>query len=80
MRQQLWDKTSIVFAVGIFLTFVAFDVIWCMDTTFASFSFFETYATKIIATLALAGVYALTRADGRRLWSWLCSTCCWLPT
>lgn len=61
MRQQLWDKTSIVFAVGIFLTFVAFDVIWCMDTTFASFSLFETYATKIIATLALAGVYALTR-------------------
>lgn len=61
MRQQLWDKTSIVFAVGIFLTLVAFDVIWCMDTTFASFSFFETYATKIIATLALAGVYALTR-------------------
>lgn len=61
MRQQLWDKTSIVFAVGIFLTLVAFDVIWCMDTTFASFSFFETYATKIIATLALASVYALTR-------------------
>ena len=61
MRQQLWDKTAIIFAVGIFLTFVAFDVIWCMDTTFASFSFFETYATKIIATLALAGVYALTR-------------------
>lgn len=60
MRQQLWDKTAIIFAVGIFLTFVAFDVIWCMDTTFASFSFFETYATKIIATLALAGVYALT--------------------
>lgn len=61
MRQQLWDKTAIIFAVGIFLTFVAFDVIWCMDTTFASFSFFETYATKIIAALALAGVYALTR-------------------
>ncbi len=61
MRQQLWDKTAIIFAVGIFLTFVAFDVIWCMDTTFASFSFFETYATKIIATLTLAGVYALTR-------------------
>ena len=61
MRKQLWDKTAIIFAVGIFLTFVAFDVIWCMDTTFASFSFFETYATKIIATLALAGVYALTR-------------------
>lgn len=61
MRQQLWDKTAIIFAVGIFLTFVAFDVIWCMDTTFASFSFIETYATKIIATLALAGVYALTR-------------------
>ena len=61
MIQQLWDKTAIIFAVGIFLTFVAFDVIWCMDTTFASFSFFETYATKIIATLALAGVYALTR-------------------
>ena len=61
MRQQLWDKTAIIFAVGIFLTFVAFDVIWCMDTTFASFSFFETYVTKIIATLALAGVYALTR-------------------
>lgn len=61
MRQQLWDKTAIIFAVGIFLTFVAFDVIWCMNTTFASFSFFETYATKIIATLALAGVYALTR-------------------
>lgn len=61
MKQQLWDKTAIIFAVGIFLTFVAFDAIWCMDTTFASFSFFETYATKIIATLALAGVYALTR-------------------
>lgn len=62
MRQQLWDKTAIIFAVGIFLTFVAFDVIWCMDTTFASFSFFETYATKIIATLALVGVYVLTRS------------------
>ena len=61
MRQHLWDKTAIIFAVGIFLAFVAFDAIWCMDTTFASFSFFETYATKIIATLALAGVYALTR-------------------
>lgn len=61
MRQQLWDKTAIIFAVGIFLTFMAFDVIWCMDTTFASFSLFETYATKIIATLALASVYALTR-------------------
>lgn len=61
MRQLLWDKTAIIFAVGIFLTFVAFDVMRCMDTTFASFSFFETYATKIIATLALAGVYALTR-------------------
>ena len=61
MRQQLWDKTAIIFAVGIFLTFVAFDVIWCMDTTFASFSFFETYATKIIATLALVGAYVLTR-------------------
>ena len=36
MKQQLWDKTAIIFAVGIFLTFVAFDVIWCMDTTFAS--------------------------------------------
>ena len=35
MKQQLWDKTAIIFAVGIFLTFVAFDVIWCMDTTFA---------------------------------------------
>lgn len=33
-----------------------------MDTTFASFSFFETYATKIIATLALVGVYVLTRS------------------
>lgn len=62
MRQQLWDKTAIIFAVGIFLTFVAFDVIWCMDTTFASFSFFETYATKIIVTLALVGVYVLTRS------------------
>lgn len=62
MRQQLWDKTAIIFAVGIFLTFVTFDVIWCMDTTFASFSFFETYATKIIATLALVGVYVLTRS------------------
>ena len=62
MRQQLWDKTAIIFAVGIFLTFVAFDVIWCMDTTFASFTFFETYATKIIATLALVGVYVLTRS------------------
>lgn len=62
MRQQLWDKTAIIFAVGIFLTFVAFDVIWCMDTTFASFSFFETYATKIIATLALVGAYVLTRS------------------
>lgn len=62
MRQQLWDKTAIIFAVGIFLTFVAFDVIWCMDTTFASFSFFETYATKIIATLALVGVYVLTHS------------------
>lgn len=60
--RQLWDKTAITFAVGIFLTFVAFDIIWCMDTTFASFSFFETYATKIIATLAIGSIYALSRS------------------
>lgn len=60
--RHLWDKTAINFAIGIFLTFVAFDIIWCMDTTFASFSFFETYATKIIATLAIGGIYALSRS------------------
>lgn len=59
--KQTWDAAAIVWCTGIFLKFVLFDVLWCVDTTFASFSHLETYVTKLMAALVLAMPYLLFR-------------------
>lgn len=52
------DKFTLTFGTTIFLKFILFDVIWCISTTFASFSTLEFYVTKLIATLILLIPYA----------------------
>lgn len=47
------DKATLLFGITIFFKFLLFDFIWSLTTTFASFSTFEFYTTKLIATLVL---------------------------
>lgn len=41
-----------------------FDAIWCMDTTFASFSYLETYLSKLFIATLLLLPYILFRSKG----------------
>lgn len=61
MYKDFWNKTAMVFCVGLFIQFILFDILWCIDTTFASFSYAETYLTKLIGTLVLSSCYLLFR-------------------
>lgn len=60
-NQWITDKTALLFGISIFLKFMFFDFIWSLSTTFASFSTFEFYTTKIIATLILLIPYKFFR-------------------
>lgn len=55
------DKSLLVFGIAIFLKFIAFDILWCIPTTFASLSTVECYTTKLMATLLLLAPYAFFR-------------------
>lgn len=46
---------------GLFFKFLLFDAIWCSYTTFTPFSDWESYATALLATLALSLPYVLSR-------------------
>lgn len=65
MRTKNWnelcDKPTLIFGICIFLKFIIFDVIWCTYTTFTPFSHFESYATKLMATLILLVPYFFFR-------------------
>ncbi len=62
--KSAWNRTAIVFAAGLFLKLILFDAIWCMDTTFASFSYLETYLSKLFIATLLLLPYILFRRKG----------------
>ncbi len=47
-------KLLLFFILCLFLKFILFDLIWCLDTTFKSFSFLETYLSKFMLASLLA--------------------------
>lgn len=58
------EPYSYRFAAGLFLKLTLFDAIWCMDTTFASFSYLETYLSKLFIATLLLLPYILFRSKG----------------
>lgn len=62
--KSAWNRTAIVFAAGLFLKLILFDAIWCIDTTFASFSYLETYLSKLFIATLLLLPYILFRRKG----------------
>lgn len=52
------------FAAGLFLKLILFDAIWCIDTTFASFSYLETYLSKLFIATLLLLPYILFKSKG----------------
>lgn len=62
--KSAWNRTAIVFVAGLFLKLTLFDAIWCMDTTFASFSYLETYLSKLFFATLLLFPYILFRSKG----------------
>ena len=59
--KKLWTRPTIVFGGGLFFKFILFNIIWCMQTTFTSFSFPELYLNAALATLVLLVPYACFR-------------------
>lgn len=59
--QKLWTRQTIVFGGGLFFKFILFNIIWCLQTTFTSFSFPELYLNAALATLILLLPYAYFR-------------------
>lgn len=55
------DPVSLCFGIVLFFKFLWFDLLWCIPTTFVSFSTIEFYATKVIAVLVLLAPYKLFR-------------------
>lgn len=62
--KSAWNRTAIVFAAGLFLKLILFDAIWCIDTTFASFSYLETYLSKLFIATLLLLPYTLFKSKG----------------
>ncbi|WP_311441824.1 LTA synthase family protein [Hoylesella enoeca] len=58
-----WDAPTRQYAIALFLKFILFDVIWCLQTTFTSFSMPELYVNTALATLVLLLPYIVTRRD-----------------
>lgn len=52
------DKSVLIFGICIFFKFILFDVLWCISTTFASFSTIEFYITKLIVTFIMLAPYS----------------------
>lgn len=59
--KDLWTRQTIVFGGGLFLKFILFNIIWCRQTTFTSFSFIELYVNALLATLILLLPYGCFR-------------------
>lgn len=58
--RTLWDRETITLWGCAFLQFILFDIIWCLQTTFTSFSEIEVYINTIFAALLLILPFMLT--------------------
>lgn len=63
----LWTKPTIVYGSCIFFKFIAFNLIWCWQTTFSPFSTPELYVNTLLATLICLLPYGGFRRNGLQL-------------
>ena len=62
--ENLWTREFLLAWLGCFITVIAFDLLWCAQTTFRAFSFAGTY----INALTLATILSLPMVLSRRIW------------
>lgn len=55
------QKLSLIPVAAVFLHFLLFNVIWCLNTTFTPFSYWELYVSAAAATLLLCLPYLFSR-------------------
>ena len=58
--RTLWNRETTTLWGCAFLQFILFDIIWCLQTTFTSFSEIEVYVNTIFAALLLILPFMLT--------------------
>ena len=61
---SLWTRQMRLWGGGLFLKFILFNVIWCLQTTFTSFSFVELYVNAVGAALFFLLPFVVTRHRG----------------
>lgn len=66
--KRLFEKFKLSYEVGVrllllLLTFLLFDLFWCIQTTFRAFSYPETYINALTVSLILLLPYIFTRKD-----------------
>lgn len=57
----LWQKPTVWYAGVLLFKFLFFDFIWCLNTTFTSFSIPELYVNSILVSLVLLFPFIITR-------------------
>lgn len=57
----IWNELTKIFGICLFLKFMFFNLIWCLQTTFTSFSRVETYLSAIFMSLVFLIPYACFR-------------------
>ena len=66
--KRIFEKFKLSYEVGVrllllLLTFLLFDLFWCIQTTFRAFSYPETYINALTVSLILLLPYIFTRKD-----------------
>lgn len=63
----LWTKPTVVYGGCLFFKFIAFNLIWCLQTTFSPFSTVELYVNTLLATLVCLLPYGCFRRNGLQI-------------
>lgn len=58
--QTLWNRDTTTLWGCTFLQFILFDIIWCLQTTFSSFSILEVYVNSALMSLLFILPFMLT--------------------
>lgn len=58
--RTLWNRETITLWGCAFLQFILFDIIWCLQTTFTSFSILEVYVNSALVSLLFILPFMLT--------------------
>ena len=74
---ELFANRMWIWPLAMLLSFLWFDVVWCMATTFTSFSMAETYINSVLISLILA-LPAMVWHKRRLQWVILVVICIWL--